>query len=652
MTHLRPTGWGATGAAAARSPFLPILLLASFWTPRAGATTIFTLPDAELHARSRVVVEGTVVAVSPRENAGGFPETETTIAVTRTFRGGPRARLRLRDLGGRLADGRWLRIWGRPDYVVGRRVIVFAVPHPEGEFQTAELTLGKFEVWRDAAGRLYLARDLLTRPSEGLRYLRAVGSEEPAEDRLRDHAAFLRFLAAPRAAAAPAFAPEKIRLEDLRPVAAAGSGALRPAWAEWSDTVRYRWSNGASASWILSSAPNAITGGGYGEARAAISEWTSHPFSTINYVDGGLGGSGTNFINLASTSTCGAAGPFCGGGVAGCGGPGGTGGTHTWRGETYRTIGSGHIEVRQLTGPTCLSSGTFAAIVTHELGHTLGFGHSNQGASPHDVCIGDENAAQMRSTVQSRGTSLGTDDSDAARWVYGDGQVSCASASPTPTVTRTRTPTPTVTRTFTHTPTPTRTVTQTFAPTSTETPTRTPSVVPSATPTRTASSTPSRTPTATPTFTASPTPTVTPTLTASRTPTITPTRLPAVALVFHTLAPCRLVDTRIADGAFGQPPLAAGATRVFPLAARCGLPGSARAIAVNVTVTGATQPGFLRLYAADESPVSTSTINYRSGLTRANNAIIRLDNSGAVAAYCGQAGGTADVLLDLFGYFE
>jgi hypothetical protein len=517
-------------------------------------------------------------------------------------------------------------------------VIVFAVPHPEGEFQTAELTLGKFEVWKDGAGRLYLARDLLTRPAEGLRYLRAVGSEEPAEDRLRDYEAFLRFLAAPRSVAVPTAAPASVRLKDLRPVA--GSGAVRPAWAEWSDSVRYRWSNGASASWTLSSTPNAITGGGYAEARAAIAEWTSHPFSTINFADGGVGSSGTNFINLASTSTCGASGPFCGGGVAGCGGPGGTGGTHTWRGETYRTIGSGHIEIRQLTGPTCLSSGTFAAIVTHELGHTLGFGHSNQGASPHDVCVGDENAAQMRSTVQSRGTSLGTDDSDAARWVYGDGLVSCASASPTPTVTRTRTPTPTVTRTLTPTVTPTRTATRTPTPTVTETPTRTPSLVPSATPTRTPSFTPSRTPTATPTFT------------ASRTPTVTPTRLPAVALVFHTLAPCRLVDTRVADGAFGQPPLAAGATRVFPLSARCGLPASARAIAVNVTVTGATEPGFLRLYAADESPVSTSTINYRSGPTRANNAIIRLDNSGAVAAYCGQGGGTAHVLLDVFGYFE
>jgi subtilase family serine protease len=40
------------------------------------------------------------------------------------------------------------------------------------------------------------------------------------------------------------------------------------------------------------------------------------------------------------------------------------------------------------------------------------------------VCRGDEDLAQMRSFIQHRVT-LGTDDSDAARWLYGDGGRSC-----------------------------------------------------------------------------------------------------------------------------------------------------------------------------------------------------------------------------------
>jgi hypothetical protein len=66
---------------------------------------------------------------------------------------------------------------------------------------------------------------------------------------------------------------------------------------------------------------------------------------------------------------------------------------------------------------------------THELGHTLGIGHSDQNVSVHDVCRGDEDAAQMRSVVQHR-TTLGTDDQDAIRWLYGDGGNSCTGGSP------------------------------------------------------------------------------------------------------------------------------------------------------------------------------------------------------------------------------
>jgi hypothetical protein len=654
----------------------------------AGATTLFPISDPDLKDRARVIVEGTVARVEVRLSARGLPETWTIIRVARTFKGRPVGELVVRDLGGELSDGGGLEIFGRPDYVVGRRVVVFAVPHPEGEWQTAEFTLGKFEVWRDRNGRRYLARDLLTRSTAGVRYLESPDRPVPASDELRDYAAFVRMLRVRRAgdvdtSAAPAVG--------LQPDGDNGRPGVNPQWAQWSSSVLYRWSNGATASWVQSSTPSLIPGGGYAEARAAIAEWTNHTTSTINYSDGGVASSGTNFIELAAQDTCGASGPFCGNGVIGCGGPFYLG-SHVWRAETYRTITSGHVEVRALTGPSCVSSGTFAATVTHELGHTLGFGHADTGTtSAHDVCRGDEDNAQMRSFVQSRGTSLGTDDSDAARWVYGDGGNSC-SGGPTATATPTRTFTPTVPP-----PTATRTPTRTATPppptaTRTPTPTRTPTAVP---PTFTATPTPTRTPTALPptptatpvppTATRTPTPTATapiptatatpgappPTATATATtapptstptptrtftpgpPTPNPTPTPTAGPPrFYSLTPCRLVDTRDPASSRGGPALSAGTIRVFGLGGTCGLPATARAAAFNLAVTSASSDGFLTVFPTGASLPLAATINFRAGQTRANNAVLALGTAGNLSVFCGIPSGSVHFVLDVTGYFE
>ncbi|MGH8031789.1 MAG: matrixin family metalloprotease, partial [Luteimonas sp.] len=163
-----------------------------------------------------------------------------------------------------------------------------------------------------------------------------------------------------------------------------------------------------------------IDGGGGNLAAAAASTWNNQPNSNINL---SVGAGGANRINLnASSSPCGW--NTCGNsGVIGCGGPNG-GGTHIWRNETYNTITGGEVWVRCLSSFNGLSQTVFQSIVTHELGHAIGLGHSDQAASSHDVCRGDESAATMRSTVQSR-TSLGTDDADAVRWIYGDAGTSC-----------------------------------------------------------------------------------------------------------------------------------------------------------------------------------------------------------------------------------
>jgi streptogramin lyase len=126
---------------------------------------------------------------------------------------------------------------------------------------------------------------------------------------------------------------------------------------------------------------------------------------------------------------------------------------------------------------------------------------------------------------------------------------------------------------------------------------------------------------------------------------------PPPAAHFYTITPCRLVDTRNPAGPLGGPALAANATRLFNLAGSCGIPSTARALVVNVAVTGATAQGHLRLFPGGLPVPLVSTINYKANQTRANNAVVGL-GAGTLEIYCGQGSGTAHVILDVSGYFQ
>ncbi|MBC8646684.1 MAG: hypothetical protein H7X85_05945 [Thermoanaerobaculia bacterium] len=121
---------------------------------------------------------------------------------------------------------------------------------------------------------------------------------------------------------------------------------------------------------------------------------------------------------------------------------------------------------------------------------------------------------------------------------------------------------------------------------------------------------------------------------------------------FHTLTPCRVADTRDPAGSWGGPALAANAERTFMLSGRCGIPATARAAAVNLTVTQASADGDLRARAAGDPSTLVSTINYRAAQTRANNAILPIGAAGGVTLRCVQASGSAHTILDVFGFFE
>lgn len=116
-----------------------------------------------------------------------------------------------------------------------------------------------------------------------------------------------------------------------------------------------------------------------------------------------------------------------------------------------------------------------------------------------------------------------------------------------------------------------------------------------------------------------------------------------------TVIPCRVLDTRLSTALVSQVP------RSFPVAGLCGVPATARAVVLNVTVVSPSGPGFVALWPADLPMPMTSVINFSAGQTRANNAIVELarDGGGDIAAQALVGGdGTVHLVLDVSGYFE
>jgi hypothetical protein len=126
---------------------------------------------------------------------------------------------------------------------------------------------------------------------------------------------------------------------------------------------------------------------------------------------------------------------------------------------------------------------------------------------------------------------------------------------------------------------------------------------------------------------------------------------PPPGTTLNTLPPCRIVDTRNAPDPFGGPAIPGGGTRTFALAGQCGVPLTAKSVAVNLTVTEPSSEGFFTAFPAGASRPLASNLNFSAGQTRANNAVLQLGSGGAVSIFNGGSG-TAHLVLDVTGWFE
>jgi hypothetical protein len=119
--------------------------------------------------------------------------------------------------------------------------------------------------------------------------------------------------------------------------------------------------------------------------------------------------------------------------------------------------------------------------------------------------------------------------------------------------------------------------------------------------------------------------------------------------VFVAVEPCRVVDTRRADGPHGGPFMTAGSTRSFeiPTGPCAGIP-AASAYSVNVTVTGTSVRGHITVWPTGGTMPVVSTLNYQVGETVANAAIVPPDTNGSISVF---TVAQLHLIIDINGYF-
>ncbi len=113
---------------------------------------------------------------------------------------------------------------------------------------------------------------------------------------------------------------------------------------------------------------------------------------------------------------------------------------------------------------------------------------------------------------------------------------------------------------------------------------------------------------------------------------------------FVALSPTRYVDTRFTL------PVAANGTLNLLIAGRNGIPSDASAVSVNITVTAPKAPGYIAAYPTG-SVQNSSTLNFLTGQTVPNAAIVRIGTDGSITLLNASVG-TTHLIVDVTGYYR
>ncbi|MGA9773761.1 MAG: putative Ig domain-containing protein [Blastocatellia bacterium] len=405
------------------------LLLALLFTVKtATATTAVMLSDEQLISSSRVILLGEVQSVKAQWDLNHDTiNTYVKIKISQTLKGQlQNDTIVFKQLGGTVGEDSTV-IFGAPEYKSGQRVLLFLDTAQDGTLRVAHLFQGKYDLRDDQnTGRTRIKRELdkgeinilgatdganITNDAPLNRFTRKI------ERVLRNNAAEVssQYEAIPIVETPPEY------IDDGATDSAPGDFTT-----QYTFLGSFRWfepDTGLPVTYRVNPTGSPIANGGNTEVNLALAAWTNVQTSSLILQNGGstaVSGFKNDGVSAISyndpldqmSDPVGCSGTLAIGGVTRAGG-----GTRVIGGITFSHIFEGDVVFNRNFQCFLGISANLAEVATHEIGHSIGFGHSpDQGAIMFASAHG-----------QGRGATLGADDIAAVSFLYP------GTGNPTPT---------------------------------------------------------------------------------------------------------------------------------------------------------------------------------------------------------------------------
>ena len=381
------------------SSWLTLLMLASV-AQSLVASSYVVPPDKILIDKAEAIVVARVSSVWVEDSTEQGIQTITEFVVDNPVKGSIEHRFTVRMPGG--VFGKYARVVGGvPRFVVGDQELLF-VNHAgdDGTYWTTDLALGRFALKYDDVGRHLALRQEV--------YGWDLNTLAPHRERARLAEKFIDYIKA--VAQGEVADPDYFIDATDDSVRVKSTGALHPIaqsctfgvdCSPTGYTLTFdgteggpggRWTTFPSAvNWNRGSSEAGLTNGGSDAINNAFNAWNSDTGSNVNYVlaTTTANSSGSNDLhdgvnnivfdktNIGTAFTC------SGGGLLGLGGVTLASGSNMLAGETFFSNVEGDVSMNQGVAPCIgvvpgITLADFTSSITHEVGHTLGFRHSDK----------------------------------------------------------------------------------------------------------------------------------------------------------------------------------------------------------------------------------------------------------------------------------